>query len=107
MTVRAGLGSAYPSASAVTPKGMGCDPVPRNIDAPRDPYPLVPHGVIEKPFECCGAAGSSRKTAMQPDRHHAGAALALPIEHVKCVLQIGKELVAGVEPLCRGETHVV
>jgi len=98
MMVRGSLGSCNPSVSAVIPKGMGYDPVPRNIDAPRDPYPLVPHGVIEKPFECCGAAGSSRKTAMQPDRHHARAALTLPIEHVKRVLEIGKVLVPGVEP---------
>ena len=36
-----------------------------------------------------------------------GAFLALGVEHVEGVLQVREELLAGVEPLRRGEAHVV
>ena len=45
---------------------------------------------------------------MQADRHHLRrAGLALGIERVEAVLQVGEELVAGIEALRRGEAHVV
>ena len=86
---------------------MDGDPVPDDVDAARDPYPLMPGSAIEKPFERRGAAGSSGKAAMQAHRHHAWAALALAVEHVETVLQIGEELITGIEPLRRGKAHIV
>src|SRR6516162_1189905 len=96
-----------PLSSALPDIRMGCDPVTRNLDTRGDPNPLSPCDIIEKSFERRRAAGSPGQTTMQTDRHHAGTAVALAIEHIKGVLQIGKELVAGVEPLRGGEPHVV
>ncbi|MNV82762.1 hypothetical protein D3C71_1765160 [compost metagenome] len=45
---------------------------------------------------------------MQADVHHLGVAfLAFFVEHVERVLEIGEELVAGVETLVRRKAHVV
>ncbi len=45
---------------------------------------------------------------MQTDRHHLRRAfLAFLIERVESILEIGEELVAGVEALRRGKAHVV
>jgi hypothetical protein len=77
---------------------MGRDPVPGDVDAARDPDALVGKSVIDKPFERCGAAGPAGEPTMQADRHHARAGLALPIEHIETVLQVGEELVAELKP---------
>jgi hypothetical protein len=65
-------------------------------------------GVVEEAGERRGPARAAGEAAVQADRHH----LRLPggafgIEHVEAVLEIGEELVAGVEALVGGEAHVV
>ena len=83
------------------------DPVPGDVDAPRDPDLLVRRDVIEETRQRRGAPGTADEPAMQADRHHLRRGLAFRIERVESVLQIGEELVAGIEALRRGEAHVV
>src|ERR1051325_10009084 len=87
-------------------KGICRDPVPRDIDAARDPYPLMLHRIIEKPLERGSSSGTSGEPAMQPDRHHARPRLALAVEHVEAVLQIREKLVARIEALRRDVRRV-
>lgn len=51
--------------------------------------------------------GAADEAAVEADRHLGAAAFALRIEHIRGVFEIGEELVAGIEALRRGETHVV
>src|SRR5882762_3688307 len=104
---RRGIPSRRLSASVAPAEGMGDEPMPRDVDAPRDPDPLVPLGIIDKPFERGGATGPPGEPAVQANRHHARARFALAIKYVEGVPQIGKELVSRVEPLRGGETHVI
>src|SRR6516162_7491731 len=82
-------------------------PVAGDVDSPAEPYRRVPARIVEEAGKGCGAAGPADQSAMQADGHHAGAALAFGIEDVEAVLEIGIELVAGVEALARGKPHVV
>ncbi len=63
--------------------------------------------VVEEAGERRGAAGPADQPAMQPDRHHFRRSFALGVQHVETVLQIGEEVIAGVEALRVDETHVV
>src|SRR5437764_6669198 len=81
--------------------------MPRDVDAAREPDALMPGGVVDKAFERGGAARPPGEATMQPDRHHARPRLALAIENVEAVLQIGEELITRVEALRRREAHVV
>ena len=47
------------------------------------------------------------KTAMQPYRHHLWGGIALGIQRIECINQIGGKLVPGMKALCRGKAHVV
>ncbi len=49
----------------------------------------------------------AHEPAMQANGHHLRARLALCVERVEAVLEIGEELVAGIEACGRGEAHVV
>ena len=86
---------------------MRRDPVPRDIDAACDPHFLVADRIVEKALERGGAPGPPGEPAMQPDRHHARPRFAFAVQHVEAVLQIGEELVAGVEALRCCEAHIV
>ena len=69
--------------------------MPRDVDPPRRPDPLVRREVVEEAGERGGAAGASGESAMQPDRHHLRPSrLAVGVEHVETVAEIGEELVA-------------
>src|SRR3954465_7544307 len=67
-------------------------PVLRDLEPRRHPDALVLADIIEEADQPRGAAGPAGKTAMQSHRHHLRRALALGIEHVEGVLQIGEEL---------------
>src|ERR1044071_4906986 len=85
---------------------MVLQPVASDVDAPRDPDLLAAH-VLEKAFERSKPPGAADEPAVQADRHHARRAVAFLVEDVEGVLEIGEELIARVEPLGRGEAHVV
>ena len=83
-------------------------PVAGDVDAPREPDGLTPRRMFDEPPERHDAPRPPDEAAMQADRHHLRAAgLALGIEGVEAVPQIGEELVPGIETLRHGETHVV
>src|SRR5450755_1874254 len=76
-------------------------PVACDVDAPADPHPVVTLDVVEEAAERGKAPGTADEAAMEPDRQHLRAALALGIEHVETIAQIGEELLARVETLRR------
>src|SRR6476646_9436717 len=98
----AGLRSLIPSLLI----RMVLQPVARDVDAPGDPDLLAAH-VLEKALERGEPPGPADEPAVQADRHHARHAVAFLVEDVEGVLEIGEELVARVESLGGGETHVV
>src|SRR3954447_11195172 len=82
-------------------------PMLGDVEPARNPYALACGDVIEKARQARRAPGPAGEPAMQPDRHHLGGALALGIEQVERVLEIGEEFLAGAEPLGIDEAHVV
>src|SRR5262245_36715984 len=82
-------------------------PVPCDVQSRRKPRPLARGGVIEKTCERGCASRAPDQPAVQSDGHHFRRLLAFGIERVECVLEIGKEVIAGAETLCVDETHVV
>ena len=83
-------------------------PVFGDVDAARDPDLVVAFHVIDEALQRRGTAGTADQTAVEADiEHFRAAGLALGVEHVEGVAQIGEELVAGVEALRGGEAHVV
>src|SRR4026209_2846720 len=86
--------------------GMVLQPVARDVDAACDPDLLAAHG-LEKTLERCKAPRAAGEPAMQAHRHHARRTVAFVVEHVECVLEIGVELVAGIEALGGGQAHGV
>src|SRR5579872_2497992 len=75
--------------------GMGLRPMPRYIDAPAHPDPVMGRDVIEETAQGGKAAGPADQAAMQPDRQHFRGLRALLIEDVETVFEIGQELLAG------------
>src|SRR4051794_40742186 len=82
-------------------------PVLRDLQPRRHPDALVLSDVVEKALQGRGTAGPADHPAMQADRHHFRRGLALGVEDVKTVLEIGEELLAAAEPLRVDKTHVV
>ena len=82
-------------------------PMLGDVEPARDPHALARGNVVEKSRQTRGASGAARKPAVQPDRHHLGRALALGVEQVEYILEIGEEVFAGVEALGIDEAHVV
>ena len=79
-----------------------------NVDAAGEPDLVMALHVIDEPGKGCGASWAANQTAVQADVHHfRSTGGSLGIEHVESVLQIAEELVAAVEPLSCGKTHVV
>src|SRR4051812_5646553 len=101
----AGLSSPIPSLLSLL-IGMVLQPVAGDVDAAGDPDLLAAH-ILEEALERGEAPGPADKPAVEADRHHPRHALAFVVEDVKGILEVGEELVAGVESLGRGETHVV
>ena len=82
-------------------------PVVGNVKAAAEPHPCVALDVVEEARQGCSTSGTSDQATVQTDRHHLGSSFALGIEHVEAILQVGEELIATIEPLVRGKTHVV
>src|SRR5215218_5466340 len=68
-------------------------PVAGDVNAPRHPDALARGDVVEKARQSRGPAWPPDQPAMQPDGHHLGRGLALGVEHVERVLEVGEELV--------------
>ena len=83
------------------------DPVARDVEPRRHPDFVMAQRVIEEARERGGAAGATDETAMQADRQHLRRDIALGVERVEGILEIGVELVARIEALRRGEAHVI
>src|SRR5687768_3184958 len=112
LIARSTRGSALIGPGPIRSRGAGfrsstmrmvLQPEARDVDAPRHPCLLSPD-VLEKAFQRCEAARASDEPAVQADRHHPAL---FGVEHVEGILQIGKEVVAGIEALRSGEAHVV
>ena len=67
--------------------------------------------MVEKALQPAQAAGPAEEPAVHADAQHLRPVerlrVAFGVEHVEGVAQVGEELLAGVEALRRGETHVV
>src|SRR6266702_3368991 len=76
------------------------------IDALGYPDLVVLQHVVDEAPQRRRTTRPADQTAMQADRHHFRATLlALFIERVEGILEIGEELIAGIEALWRGEAH--
>src|SRR5829696_8028171 len=73
--------------------GMMLEPVPGDVDAPRDPDLLALH-VLDEPLERSQAPRPAGQPAVQADRHHA---VLLGVQDVEAVFQIGKKIIPAVE----------
>src|SRR6266850_6002926 len=113
LMARSTRGSALIGPGPMSKRGAGfiCSamrmmfqPVPRDIDAPRDPQLRLFARIAQKAFQRREPPGPAAEAAMQPDRHHAPA---LGMKNVQRVLQVIEELLAGIEALRRREAHVV
>ena len=83
-------------------------PVPRDVDAARDPNLVVRLHVVDELRQPHGPAGPPDEAAVQPHRHHLrAAAAAFLVKAVEAVLEILEEVLAGVEALRRCKAHVV
>src|SRR5262249_57331575 len=67
-------------------------PVLRDVEPPREPYPLARGDVVEKTRERSRASRAPDQPTMQSDRHHLGRPFAFGIEQVEGLLEIGKKL---------------
>ena len=90
---------------------MRRDPVPRDVDATRNPDAVVPLHVVEETRERRDPSRAPDEPAMQADRQHLrrveAARIAFAVERVERVAQVREELLAAVESLRRREAHVV
>ncbi len=83
-------------------------PMLGNVYAPGKPDVGMALGILHEPPQSHDAPGAPNQAAMQPDRHHLGAAChAFGIKRIKAVFQIGIKLIARIEPLGRGKPHVI
>ena len=69
-----------------------------DIDPPRDPDVLMGGDMVEEAGQRRDPSRPPDEAAMQAHRHHLRRGLALRVERVERVAQVGEEVVAGVEP---------
>src|SRR4051812_44158271 len=74
-------------------------PMPGDLDAAAEPDAVMLLRVVEEPLQRHDPAGAADDAAMQSDRHHPRRLRPLLVQRVEAVLEIGVELVAGVEAL--------
>src|SRR6266849_5154091 len=82
-------------------------PVPRDVHPTAYPDAVVLEHVIEEARETGRAAGAACQPHVEAHRHHLGRPRPFRIENVKCVAQIGVEILARIEALHSSELHVV
>ena len=82
-------------------------PVASNIHTTAHPDTLVRLHVIQETLQGAEAARTADQTAMQTDGQHLGSLFTFFVEHVKCVFQVGEEMIAGVETLRSRKAHVI
>ena len=91
--------------------GMLGHPVPRDVDASRDPDVVVALHVIDETRQRSDAPRPADDASVQADRQHlrriAVPRIAFGVQRVERIAQIGEELVATVEALRSCEAHVV
>src|SRR5438046_13499 len=74
-------------------------PMPGNVATRCAPDPVEPPDMIQETLKASGAAGTTGKPAMQPDRHHLGRVGAFTIQIVEGVPQVGEEFPPVRKPL--------
>ena len=79
----------------------------RDVDAPANPDALVLLDRIEEAHERSETPGPTDETAMKADRHHLRRVRAFGMKDIETVAEICKELIARIEALRCGKTHVV
>ena len=79
-------------------------PVSRDLGAGRDPYIVVCAHVLEEPVERRRASRAADDPAVEPNREHAPAFRAEPVERVH---EVGGEVVGGDEAAREQELEVV
>jgi hypothetical protein len=73
---------------------MVLDPVAGDIDPPADPDVGAAGHMIEKARQPRGATQSAGQARMQAHGHHLGRSLALGVEQLEGIPEIGEELVS-------------
>src|SRR3984957_5125185 len=83
------------------------DPVTRDVEPGWNPDAVVGERIVEESRERERASGPANEPAVQADRHHLGRDIAFGVERIERILEIGVELIAGVEALRGGEAHII
>ena len=78
-----------------------------DIHPAAEPDIVLGAGVFDEFFERLEATRSSDNAAMEPNRHHFGLGLTFGVERIKTIFEIIKKLVAGIETLRGGKSHIV
>ena len=79
----------------------------RDIEAARHPYIALGERIIEEARERRRAPRPPGEPAMEANRHHFRPLGALGMKVIEAVLEIGEELIAGIEALRRRKAHIV
>jgi hypothetical protein len=88
--------------------GVVLRPVAGDVDAAREPDPVLRCRVVEEPHQPGNLSRAADQPVVQPDRHHLRAARrALGMERVEGILEVLEELLAGDVAGRGGEAHVV
>ena len=82
-------------------------PVPRDVDTATHPDLVFAQHVIQKSGQCGGAARPPGQTTVQSYGHHLRLRIPFSIEGIEGIAQVSEKLIATVESLVGGETHIV
>src|SRR4051812_28921308 len=82
-------------------------PMPGDLIPAAYPYAVESLNIVEEAAQRREAARPAGQPQMQPDGHHLWRMLALAIEHVERIAQVGEEVIAGREAVDRRKFHVV
>lgn len=109
---RAGDGKRRKRAAASSglgqrPVGMVLDPVSGDVDAPADPHLVVLQDVVEEARKTRRPRRPPQDPVVHRHRHHLGLGLALGVEDVEGVLEIGEVFLAGVQAAELAESRIV
>ena len=83
------------------------NPVVSDVYAASDPNTIVRENIIQESLQTDKTPRSTNQTTMKANRHHFWRYFSLTVKCIKRIFQVMIELVASVETLCSGESHVV
>src|SRR5471030_2716081 len=86
---------------------VGFMPMASDVDATAEPYLFMTFSVFDKTLERGQTRRTADQSAVQADRQHLRCFGAFSVKHIECIFEVLEEIVALVETLDLGETHVV